>query len=211
METKEKESVKEVLPIIETEKKREIISVQITPEEKRKITRMAIKECGISVSEFVRTKIFMDHKTINENNDVENPVLDEERVLYEDKLSELNEENKKLKDEIVKIKVAFANPNNEIDEVVTEQINENELKINFAENSKVLIDSIKTFRDEKFKNLSEKEKENFFSFEKYLVLLLIRGLKRSYYFAALNSNTGLNIDDVRKIAEFEKIDYEETV
>ncbi|MCW3076949.1 MAG: hypothetical protein JWO32_1558, partial [Bacteroidetes bacterium] len=33
----------------QTEKKREVLSVQVTPEEKRQITRMAVKDCGISV------------------------------------------------------------------------------------------------------------------------------------------------------------------
>lgn len=214
METTEKEVkelIKEIAPTPETEKKREIISVQVTPEEKKTITRMAVKDCGISVSEFVRTKVFMEQKTVEKDSANESPISDEERIIYEEKLSEINAENKQLKDDMIKLKVASANPKDKTNEIVIPEVIENELKIVLESKSKVIIDTIKTFRDEKFKNLSDEDKAEFIPFEKYLIVLLMRGLKRSYYGGILYSNTGLTTDDVRIMADAEKVDYDEVV
>ena len=206
-----KEPIKEIAQAPETEKKREIISVQVTPEEKKTITRMAVKDCGISVSEFVRTKVFMEQKLVSQESTKENPISDEERLIYEEKISEFNAENKKLKDDIIKLKVASANPKDKPEEIIIPEVNVNELKIVLEPKSKSIIDKIKDFRDEKFKNLSDEDKKEFIPFEKYLIVLLMRGLKRSYYGGILFSNTGLTTDDVKVIAEAEKIDYDEVV
>lgn len=206
-----KEPIKEIAQAPETEKKREIISVQVTPEEKKTITRMAVKDCGISVSEFVRTKVFMEQKLVSQESTKENPISDEERLIYEEKISEFNAENKKLKDDIIKLKVASANPKDKPEEIIIPEVNVNELKIVLEPKSKSIIDKIKDFRDEKFKNLSDEDKKEFIPFEKYLIVLLMRGLKRSYYGGILYSNTGLTTDDVKVIAEAEKIDYDEVV
>lgn len=206
-----KEPIKEIAQAPETEKKREIISVQVTPEEKKTITRMAVKDCGISVSEFVRTKVFMEQKLVSQESTKENPISDEERLIYEEKISEFNAENKKLKDDIIKLKVASANPKDKHEEIIIPEVNVNEFKIVLEPKSKSIIDKIKDFRDEKFKNLSDEDKKEFIPFEKYLIVLLMRGLKRSYYGGILYSNTGLTTDDVKVIAEAEKIDYDEVV
>src|SRR5690606_16757441 len=88
------------------EKKREIISVQVTPEEKRKITTMAIKERGISVSEFVRTKIFLEPKQpVAPAAEIEEPLRDEERQTYEDTIDALNSRINELKETVVNLKV----------------------------------------------------------------------------------------------------------
>lgn len=213
METTEKEEKEPGLSVIqntETEKKREIISVQVTPEEKRLITRMAVKDCGISVSEFVRTKVFMEQKPTIINDAIESPITDEERAIYEEKLSEVNEENKKLKEDIVKLKVSKADPK-EIIEPVIPPVNENSLNVEFDPKTYKVFDQIKNFREEKFSSLSDEDKAKFIPFEKYLKVLLLRGLKRSYYGGVLNSNTGLTTDEIREMAKAESIDYDDEI
>ena len=194
------------------EKKREIVSVQVTPEEKRIITRMAVKDCGISVSEFVRTKIFMEPKTGLLEDKNENPILDEERLIYEDKISDLNTELKKVKDDFLKYKISITKPVQD-DLVATPQKEfvENGLNIALESTTKSLFDGIKKFRDDEFNNLSDDEKLNFLPFEKYLALLLIRGLRRSYYAGVLNSNTGLTTDNIKEMAEAEGFNYYDVI
>jgi len=211
MKNEEKEAVKEVAPALEIEKKREIISIQVTPEEKRTITRMAVKDCGISISEFVRTKIFVEPKTVIINNENESPLTDEERTIYDEKISELNLAYKKLLDENIKLKVSKADPNKKENETVVNPIEERALIIELESRTKTLFNRIKSFREDAFKELDDTEKEKFEPFEKFVKVLLLRGLKRSYYGNCLNASTGLTTADIREMSEAEKIDYEAQV
>jgi hypothetical protein len=172
---------------------------------------MAVKDCGISVSEFVRTKVFMEQKTILIDESKESPITDEERIIYEEKLSEINAEVKKLKDDIVKLKVASANPKDTKDEVITTEAEENVLKVVLEPKTLEIFNRVKNFRDEKSNAIVNDDKNDFFSFEKYLVILLIRGMKRSYYGGILNSNLGLTTDDLREMAVAESIDYDDVI
>jgi hypothetical protein len=211
MKNEEKSTVTEVAPALEIEKKREIISIQVTPEEKRTITRMAVKDCGISISEFVRTKIFVEPKTVIINNENESPLTDEERTIYDEKISELNLAYKKLLDENIKLKVSKADPNiKEVEQIVV-PTKENVLAIELEPKTKEFFDNIKNFRDLALGELDEKEKEEFEPFEKFVKVLLLRGLKRSYYGSCLNSSTGLTTADIREMSEAENIDYEAQV
>ena len=213
METTEKENKEatiEAIKPLEIEKKREIISVQVTPEEKRTITRMAVKDCGISVSEFVRTKVFMEQKPVTTNEVIESPITDEEREIYEEKISEVNAENRKLKDDIIKLKVAGADPN-EKEAAIIVPVDENVLHIPLKPETMAIFNKVKDFREEIIKTLPNDEKYSVFAFEKYLSVLLMRGLKRSYYSGALYSGTGLATDNIREMAVSESIDYDELI
>lgn len=211
MKNEEKETVTEVAPALEIEKKREIISIQVTPEEKRTITRMAVKDCGISISEFVRTKIFVEPKTVIINNENESPLTDEERTIYDEKISELNLAYKKLLDENIKLKVSKADPNKKEVEQIVVPTKENVLAIELEPKTKEFFDNIKNFRDLVLGKLDDTEKEKFEPFEKFVKVLLLRGLKRSFYGQCLNASTGLTTADIREMSEAENIDYEEQV
>lgn len=211
MKNEEKETVTEVAPALEIEKKREIISIQVTPEEKRTITRMAVKDCGISISEFVRTKIFVEPKTVIINNENESPLTDEERTIYDEKISELNLAYKKLIDENIKLKVSKADPNKKEVEQIVIPTKENVLAIELEPKTKEFFDNIKNFRDLALGKLDDTEKEKFEPFEKFVKVLLLRGLKRSFYGQCLNASTGLTTADIREMSEAENIDYEEQV
>lgn len=211
MKNEEKETVTEVAPALEIEKKREIISIQVTPEEKRTITRMAVKDCGISISEFVRTKIFVEPKTVIINNENESPLTDEERTIYDEKISELNLAYKKLIDENIKLKVSKADPNKKEVEQIVVPTKENVLAIELEPKTKEFFDNIKNFRDLVLGKLDDTEKEKFEPFEKFVKVLLLRGLKRSFYGQCLNASTGLTTADIREMSEAENIDYEEQV
>ena len=211
VKTEVKETVETLPQLLETEKKREVISVQVTPEEKRKITVMAVKDCGISVSEFIRTRAFMDIKAITSNTEEPMPLIDEEREIYEVKITELNAENLKLKTDIVNLKVTNAKPSNTEIEVIKPEVYEGSLNIVFEPKMNTLFDRIKSFRNDKLKTLTEEEQLTFLPFDKYVKVLLMRGLKRSYYGSVLNSHTGLTTDDIRDMAEAENINYEEQI
>jgi hypothetical protein len=172
---------------------------------------MAVKDCGISISEFVRTKIFVEPKTVIINNENESPLTDEERTIYDEKISELNLAYKKLLDENIKLKVSKADPNiKEVEQIVV-PTKENVLAIELEPKTKEFFDNIKNFRDLALGELDEKEKEEFEPFEKFVKVLLLRGLKRSYYGSCLNSSTGLTTADIREMSEAENIDYEAQV
>lgn len=209
-EKKEVEPAKTGDPTVE--KKREIISVQVSAEEKRLITRMAIKDCGISVSEFVRTKVFAEpaKQPTNEKGELsETPLTDEEKEMYEEKMTELNAENRKLKDEIVKIKVLNADPGKAKE--AEPAVSANTLILELSEGFKNGLDALKKFRDEKALNLPEDEKAAFASNEKYLKTIFLRGLKRSFNNGILGENTGLKTEDIKTMAAAEEIDYDDEI
>lgn len=196
-----------------TEKKREILSIQVSTEEKRQITKMAVKDCGISVSEFVRTKIFMEPKNQIDQNaiNIDTPVLDEERQAYEDTIDARNKEIQKLKTEIVNIKVSNVNVGKQ--EAAKEvETNPNVLTIQLEPEFKLCFEKIKTFRETKLSKIEdEEEKASFMPIDKYLKTILLRGFKRSFNNGQLGSATGITTDDIKLMAEKAGIDYYEEV
>lgn len=197
---------------LETEKKREMLSIQVTPEEKKRIAFMAIGERGISVSEFVRRKIFTEQKTVVIDNSNETPLMDEERQMYEDMLDLKNKENQKLKDDLINFKVAQPSPAIlEVESPVINPISETALLIELDAKTKAYFDAIKQFREDKIKTLDEDEKAEFMDYDKFVKTILLRGFKRSFYGSVLNSSTGLTTDDIREMAKAENIDYEEQI
>ena len=152
METAEKKQTESVANN-DVERKRDLITFQVSPLEKRKITEMAIKDCGISVSEFIRTKIFIEPKKL-EPIEVLEPIQmdDEERKIYEDKLKDITNENRTLKDELIKIKVLKTEitPGGDNTQAVTIPSNDvNDLVIKLEPEFKQLFDLIKQNREEK--------------------------------------------------------------
>jgi hypothetical protein len=208
MEKNETPEVMENPKPLEVEKKREVLSIQLTPEEKRTITRMAVQDCGISVSEFVRTKIFADPKKMFAENINESPITDEEREIYENKLSDVNKQMKVLKEELINLRVSIANPNLETLEEAIKPVTDNELSIQFSADAFPIIESIRKFREEQAAKLDDKEKEKYYGYNKYLIAILIRGFRRSYFNGELNINTGLTTDDMKLMAKVENIDYD---
>lgn len=206
METTEKKEEKNTT-ITDVERKRETISFQVTPKEKKEITYMAIKDCGISVSEFIRTKIFIEPK---KNEPIEallpNPMDDEERAIYEDKLKEVTKENVVLKDELIKIKVLKTDIHKgEETEIIVEE-NANGLTIQLEPEFKELFDRIKKYREEKANTLDEDEKKAFYDFNTFLKLLILRGAKRSYNSDDLKNSTGLVLSDLTAMLKITGID-----
>lgn len=204
MSTTEKKEEKPALNI-DAEKKREVISFQVSPSEKREITFKAIKECGCTVSEFIRAKIFMEPKKI------EVPVTseaiafdDEERLIYEDKLKELTDENKVLKDKLINERIlkTTIDPNG----IVLPKENEgNNISIFSEPEFKSLLDKIKAYRDEKLASLDEEDKAKYYDFNTFLKLMFLRGVQRSYFSSDLKNSTGLQLSDFDSILEVSKI------
>jgi hypothetical protein len=197
-------------PEVFTEKKREIISVQVTPEEKRKITKMAIKDCGISVSEFVRTKIFLEPKATQAAESQEEPLQDEERRAYEETIDKLNSDKKQLVDENLKLKV-------EKTPIPTEQPKETPiiktgLISEVEEEFKKAVDSLFQYREKKYAGFSEEKKtenSDYLDKDKFLKLVLLRGLRRMFNNNVLNESTGLQYQDMKTLSNIAKIDFDE--
>ena len=209
METENTTEVKKPIPS-DVERKRETISFQVSPKEKTQITYMAIKDCGISVSEFIRTKIFLEPKKAEPIEPLlPNPMDDEERAIYEGKLKEITDENAILKNQIVKDKVLKSEiiedaGTTEIKDIVTDNIND--LVIKLEPELKQLVDRIKQFREDKFKTLDIEEQKSFYDLNKFLKLILFRGFRRSYSLSELKASTGLVLSEIESISESEGID-----
>lgn len=210
MKTTEKTEDKSSV-LSDVERKRETISFQVTPQEKTEITYMAVKGCGISVSEFIRTKIFAEAKPVELMEALlPNPFDEEERSIYENKLSEMKKENEMLKDELIKAKVSRTEihaegEKNGIESV--EQETENNLVINLEPEFKQLFDSAKKYRDELSKTFEPtRTQKEFYDFNKFLKVLLLRGAKRSYYNNSLKIDTGLVLSEFTAMEEITGID-----
>jgi hypothetical protein len=197
------------------EKKREILSVQVTPEEKRQITKMAIKDCGISVSEFVRTKIFLEPKRNLQEDEqiIDLPMQDEERQAYEETIDKLNLELKTLKSDVVKLKVSKVNLlpgglNTEESENKPSLGVINSLNPDFINT----IERVKEYRNKKFEALSDEDKKDFpdyLDFEKFFTTVLLRGFRRMYNNGVLKQHSGLLYEDVKLMASVSNIDFDE--
>lgn len=207
MEPTEKKEEKNTV-ITDVERKRETISFQVTPKEKKEITYMAIKDCGISVSEFIRTKIFIEQKKIEPVEAlVPNPMDDEERAIYEDKLKEVTKENGTLKDELIKIKVLKTDIHKgEETEIIDQEEKANSLTIQLEPEFTELFDRIKKYREDKFNSLDPEKQKEFYDFNTFLKLLILRGAKRSYNSDDLKNSTGLALSDFTALLEITGID-----
>lgn len=202
METKEKTEEKKPLNT-DIERKRELITISVSPDEKRRITRMAVSDCGISVSEFIRTKVFLESPKPTEPIQ-ESPLKDEEREIYEEKIREFSEEIQTLKDTLVKTKVL--NTNVEDIAEISEAMPENAILIELEPELKQLLDQVKKFRDEKALTLNPEKLKEFYDYNTFLKLILLRGFRRSYGLSSLNENTGLKWSDFNAMVELCKID-----
>ncbi|MCW3076427.1 MAG: hypothetical protein JWO32_1036, partial [Bacteroidetes bacterium] len=143
---------------------------------------------------------------------IENVVTDEERQAYEDAIDTRNIEIKKLKEDLISVKVANANPNKEEkEEAGPVPLNTNALIMELEPEFKACIEKIKEFRVKKFEELSEEDKAEFMPFEKYIKTTLLRGFKRSFNNGMLKSATGINLEDVSLMAKAAGIDYDDDI
>jgi hypothetical protein len=182
----------------ETEKRRETITFQLTPSEKRELTTIAIQECGISVSEFIRTRIFAPVVKEKESTEtIESQFSDEERLIYEEKIKEQKALIKSLTDELTSVKISKATVKESTDFEIPETIEESVLKINLLPEFKNVIDRIKEYRVEKEKSfVGSRLQATFYDNNKFFTLMLLRGFKRSFYSSDLGSNTGLKLSEL---------------
>lgn len=192
MKTKEKIETKKPLNA-DTERKRELITFQVTHSEKKEITEEAIGVRGIPVSQYVRIKMFDLESAQTEPDILENPMDDEERETFNAKLKELKEENDSLKAKQTETKPAIAAPT--FVKTEAKPTPGNALTIECEPEFKALFERIKTNREEKALTLNEEELKSFYNFNDYLKVLLLRGLQRSYNIGNLKDSTGLTGDE----------------
>lgn len=185
------------------QEKREVISISVTSDEKRKISVEALKKYNTSVSDLIRKRMFLDHEAEEQN--VQAKEENEEyhlEVIQELKsdLLELENENAELKLKLAQAKSAETENNQT---VATGYI------LSFADDQdgRNLIEMIKAHRAELFENLSEKDLESFYDFEKYIQTMFLRGLKRTFNNGLLKEETGLSISMVKQVATLEDIEY----
>jgi hypothetical protein len=93
----------------ESDKKRTFINIAVTPEEKISVTKSAITDCGISVSEYCRTKIFTPKREQNIETTVD-VLTDPEKEIYEKKITEQTNQINLINDELIKVKIAKSTP-----------------------------------------------------------------------------------------------------
>lgn len=82
------------------EEKREFINVQVTKEQKQAITKHAIVNCGISVSEYGRTKMLDFSEPKKEVEKTDESMSDDDRAIYEEGMKK-SSEREKQKDELI--------------------------------------------------------------------------------------------------------------
>lgn len=184
----------------DTEKTREVIHVSVSPEEKRKIQVKAFKDYGLSVSEFGRNRLLMDDKE-SEASQTQNNLSNADEEVFKEIINELREEISNLKNENQELQLAKGG----------NEPNENVLIANLEPEFIDLINRIKMFREEKYSQLEDEEKEKFMPIEQYFKTIFLRGLKRSWNNSVLNSHTGIGLEDIKAVSEAAKIDYYEEI
>lgn len=99
----------ETTSVVETkEEKREFINISVTKEQKSAITKAAITDCGVTVSEYCRTKILAPKQEPEEQKIISS---DEETILaYEERLKKDSETIKKQAEEIIQLKILKSVP-----------------------------------------------------------------------------------------------------
>ena len=200
--------------------KRVVISISVTPEEKRKISVEALKDYETSVSDLIRSRMFIKPEEPKE--DVgDSTGEDTEIEIYKEVIQDLKNEITELKESNLQLKLN-ENENapddeednsNEKETIEPTAPKENILFIEFEqeEDEKSIIQKIKEYRSELFERLDPKEIEDFKDFDKYSKTIFLRGLKRSYNNGVLNEGTGLHILDIQNTAKLEQIDYSDDV
>lgn len=113
------ETTKENIKTETAEDKREFINIAVTKEQKTAIQKEAIEVCGISISEYCRTKI-LTPKADPQAETVVNTVNDEERELYEVRMKKDADTIKKLTEENVQLKVSKSIPVETVESVKEE-------------------------------------------------------------------------------------------
>lgn len=139
-----KEKVDTTNTVETKDEKREFINVQVTKEQKQAITKHAIVNCGISVSEYGRTKMldFSEPKKEVEKPEVE--LSDDERAMYEERMKKSSAIDKQ-KDELINKLTA---ENLELKEILKnepkQEVRESNIVIELTpEQRKIVDDSIK--------------------------------------------------------------------
>lgn len=195
--------------------KRAMISIGVSAEEKRRISVEALKDYETSVSELIRSRMFV--KTEDSEGNQNEPTLKSEEVeVYKDVIQQLKDEIIELKDQNSKFELQI-NENKEVGEIESEELNitqnDNMVLLNFSENSQGLsiIKMIRDFRTELFKESEIDSVENFPDFKVFAKTLFLRGLKRSYNNGILKEGTGLNISEIENFSEQEGISYSEDI
>ena len=161
------------------EKKRQFINFTVTPEEKLQITKEAVSVCKISVSEYCRTKIFMPKPEINPEI-VEEAFPNEEKEIYENTIKEIKEENTKLKDEVIKLKVFNSTPGQEEKKEIIEekdQVSESDIIIKLSAEERTIINMAVGFESDRAFGKTYKDINHFLMSE---ILKLIKANGRSY-------------------------------
>ncbi len=197
---KTEEKTEEKKPILnDAERKREVISFQVSPQEKTQITYMAIKDRGISVSEFIRTRIFAEPKKVDSNESViSNPLDDEERTIYEEKIKNITKENTVLKDHLIlnsAVKDIILEETKKTEEENIGINDETDLIIKLDPKLKQLFDRAKQYREDQCRSLDPEKQKEYYDFNKFLNVLLLKGIKHGYSRLNLKSDTGLILSD----------------
>ena len=109
MEENKQKDNKQAENLSASDKKRTFLNISVSPNEKLQVTKEAVSGCGISVSEYCRTKIFTPKPEQNIEQVIDF-VSDPEREVYENKIKELKETNSLLNEELIKIKVGKSLP-----------------------------------------------------------------------------------------------------
>ncbi len=216
-EETQKETVEQTENKKQKAPKRVVISISVTPEEKRKISVEALKDYETSVSDLIRSRMFIKPEEPKESEDTSTEE-ENEIDIYKEVIQDLKNEISELKESNLQLKLnENASTNEEIEdekEIIKPTVpKENILFIEFKqdEDEKSIIQKIKEYRSELFEKLDPKLIEDFSDFDKFSKIIFLRGLKRSYNNGILNESTGLYISDIQKASKLEQIDYSEEV
>lgn len=195
--------------------KREVISISVTPEEKRKISVEALKDYNTSVSDLIRSRMFIKHDAVPNQEAPTEKEETSESEIYEEVIRQLKAEISELKEENKELKLNADEPTNvdTVEEIEETPRKSNGLYIEFVkgEDEESILEKLKANRAQMSEELSPEELENFEDLEQLTKIILLRGFKRSYNSGYLAKDTGLRLSDVKKAAELEGINYDEQV
>lgn len=214
----EKTQEREVDTIVETRtgkpkaEKREVISISVTPEEKRRISVEALKDYSTTVSDLIRSRMFVKVEDTGQT-DKEPKSENAEIEIYEEVIQQLKSEISDLKDKNLSLKLQFSeNENPVLDPEEPTVKKENVLLLEFNDvEGESIIQKIRTFRSELFEKAEPENVLEVYELEQFAKLLLFRGLRRSYNNGILNESTGLRISEVQQFVEQEGFDYSDEV
>lgn len=182
--------------------KRAVISISLSADEKRRISVEALRDYSTSVSDLIRSRMFI--KTENKSK-----TDDEEIEILKEVIQQLKAEIEDLKDKNSSLEIKHSESENSFEEERKIFSNENVLSLEFLENKSgvSIIQKINEYRSELFKKLDPQNNKGFYDFDKFSKLIFLRGLKRSYNNGMLKEDTGLAISEVERSASLEGLKY----